>query len=190
MQTVLPAELKRGMVLMLEGAPHLLEDIHVSGTAQTRHKLHCRLRNLNSGRVGERTVPENDRLTVAEIQMRRVQLSYKQGDDYVFLDAESFEELVLSQEPVGERHWFLKEDEDYKALFVEGKFQDIVLPPVMPLRVKDTGPAQKGGSDAAWKPAILESGLEIMVPLFINKGELVRVDTQERKYLGKETEAK
>jgi elongation factor P len=68
--------------------------------------------------------------------------------------------------------------------------QDIILPPVMSLRVAETAPPQKGGSDAAWKAARLERGLEIMVPLFIAPGELIRVETQGRKYVGKETEDK
>jgi elongation factor P len=186
MQTVLPSEIKRGMVLMLEGAPQIVEDFHVAGTAQTKHKLHTRLRNLKTGRVADRSLAENERVPVAELHHRRVQFSYKQGDQFVFLDAETFDELVLTSEQVGERHWFLKENDEYRALLLEGKLLDIVLPPSVPLQVVDTAPPIRGGSEATWKPAKLETGLEIMVPLFIAAGETVRVDTQERKYLGKE----
>jgi len=187
MQTILPSEFKRGMVLMLDGVPHWLEEFHISGTAQTKHKLHCRMRNLKTGRFVERAFAENERVAVAEAHVRRVQLSYQQGDDFVFTDVETYEEWTLSRDQIGNRQVFLKDDVEYKALFVEEKLVDIVLPPTMALRVVETGPAQKGGSDAAWKPARLETGLEIMVPLFIATGELVRVDTQERKYVGKET---
>ena len=190
MQTILPSEIKRGAVLMLEGVPHLVEDFHVSGTAQTRHKLHCRLRNLNSNRFGERIFPENERLQIAEMQTRRVQMSYQQGEDYVFMDSESYEEMVVSKEQIGESRWFLRENDECRALFVEGKLQTIELPMVMNMLVTETAPGQKGGSMAAWKPAKLEGGLEIMVPLFIEKGDRIRVDTAERKYLGKETEEK
>ena len=178
------------MVLVLEGTPHMLEDFHTSGTAQTRHKMHCRLRNLNSNRFVERIFPENERTTIADLLTCEVRLSYMQGEDYVFSDTTTYEELHLSKAQVGERHWFMKEDQECKALFVEGKLQDIVLPLVMALRVTDTAPATKGGTAASWKPAVLETGLEIMVPLFIEKGESVRVDTQARKYLGKEAEDK
>jgi len=187
MQTVLPAEFKRGMLLLLDNAPHLLEDFHSSGTAQTRHKLHVRLRNLKSGRIIERTFAENERVAVAQLEHRMAQFSYKQGETYVFLDTHSFDELNLSAEQVGDRRWFLKENEEYKALFLEGKLLDIVLPPQIPLQVVDTAAPTRGGSDSAWKEAKLETGLEIMVPLFIAKGETIRVDTVAKKYAGKES---
>ncbi len=185
MQTVLPTEFKRAMVLLLDNAPHVLEDFHASGTAQTKHKLHVRLRNVKTGRVLDRTFAENERVAVAQLATRTVQFSYKQGDTYAFLDTESFEELDLSAEQVGSRHWFLKENEEYKALFLDGKLLDIVLPAQIPLQVADTAPPIRGGSDSAWKEAKLETGLEIMVPLFIAKGEIIRVDTHDRKYAGK-----
>ena len=185
MQTVLPEEFKRGMLLLLDDMPHLLEDFHTSGTAQTRHKLHVRVRNLKTGRVFDRTFAENERVPVGDLEHRMVQFSYKQGDTYVFVDTRSFEEMNLSAELAGERRWFIKENEDYKALFLEGNLIDIVLPPQVTLQVVETAPPIRGGVDTAWKTAKLETGLELMVPLFIAQGELIRVDTEGRKYAGK-----
>ena len=185
MQTVLPAEFKRGMLLLLDNMPHFLEDFHTSGTAQTRHKLHVRLRNLKTGRIIDRTFADNERVPVGQLEHRVVQFSYKQGDTYAFVDTKTFEELNLSAEQAGDRRWFLKENEEYKALFLEGNLIDIVLPPQVVLQVVDTVPPSRGGADNAWKEAKLETGLELMVPLFIAKGESIRVDTQERKYAGK-----
>jgi elongation factor P len=187
MQTVLPSEFKKGMVLMLEGGPQAIEDFHVSGTAQTKHKLHVRLRHLKSGRITDRQFTENERVPIAELQYRPAQFSYQQGDTYIFLDAETFEEFDLTAEQAGERHWFFKENEEYRVMFLDGKLLDIALPPQVTLRIEDTAPPIRGGSDSTWKPARLETGLEIMVPLFLDKGEWVRVDTQTRKYVGKDT---
>ncbi len=114
-----------------------------------------------------------------------MQFSYKQGDTYAFLDTRTFEELNLTAEQAGERRWFLKENEEYKALFLEDNFIDIVLAPQVVLQIVDTAPPIRGGVDTAWKAAKLETGLEIMVPLFIAKGEMIRVDTESRKYAGK-----
>ncbi|MCL5096258.1 MAG: hypothetical protein M1608_01720 [Candidatus Omnitrophica bacterium] len=186
MQTVLPSELKRGMTIMLDGTPHLIEDFHTSGTAQTRHRLHVRLRHLKNGRLIDRVLAENERLPLADLEYHRVQFSYQRGADYVFLDANSFEELELTSEQMGDRNLLLKENDECKAMLLEGKLLDIILPAQVALEVVDTAPAQRGGSDASWKSARLETGLETMVPLFIGKGDLVRVDTQTRKYLGKE----
>ncbi|NGO39122.1 elongation factor P [Limisphaera ngatamarikiensis] len=190
MQTVLPSEFKKGMVLVLDGAPHVIEELQVTGTAQTKHKIHARLRHLRTGRFLERTFTDTERVPVAEVQHRTVQYSYAQGDEYVFLDSETFEELVLTADQVGDRRVFLKENEEYKALFLDGKLLDIVLPPQVTLTITETAPPIRGGSDATWKPAVLETGLEIMVPLFLDKGERVRVDTATRKYVGKESEKK
>jgi elongation factor P len=186
MQTVLPADFKRGMALLIEGVPQLIEDFHVSGTAQTKHKLHVRLRNLKSGRFTERVFGDNERVTTVPLQARKVVFSFRDSDTFAFLDAETYDEFDLGAEQIGERHWFIKEDEEYKALLLDGKLLDIVLPSSVALKVTETAPAHRGGTDGAWKEGTLETGLEIMLPLFIDKGEAVRVDTQTRKYVGKE----
>ncbi len=190
MRTILPSEFKRGMALMLDNAPHSIEEFHVSGTAQTKHKLHTRLRNLKTNRVVDRVFAENERVALAELESRRVQFSYKQGDTYAFLDAATFEELDLTEEQVGDRRFLLKADEEYRALLLDGRLLDIVLPLHVPLKVVETAPPIRGGSDSTWKEAKLETGLEIMVPLFIAKDDVVRVDTATRKYAGKETSEK
>jgi len=186
MQTVLPSEFKRQMVLLLDGAPHVLEEFHTSGTAQTRHKLHARLRQVKTGHVIERVFAENERVAIAPLATRRVTYSYSQGGMHIFLDAESFDELDLASEQLGDRRAFLKENEEYKALLLEGKLLDIVLPPQVPLKIVSTAPPVRGGSDSTWKEARLETGLEVMVPLFIAPGETIRVDTATKKYIGRE----
>lgn len=185
MQTVLPSEFKRMMVLMLESGPHVIEEFHVSGTAQTRHKLHTRLRHLKTGHVIERVFADNERVPAAPLQTRRMTYSYSKGGLHVFLDVETFDELDITYEQLGERRCFLKENEEYKALLLDDRLLDIVLPPQIPLKVVDTAPPARGGSDTAWKEARLETGLEIMVPLFIAKGDTIRVDTAAKKYAGK-----
>jgi elongation factor P len=190
MQTVLPSEFKRGMVLMLDGAPQLVEEFHTSGTAQTKHKIHVRLRHLKTGRLTEQTLPDGERLPIADVQHCRVQLSYADGKDFVFSDVESFEELILSAEQIGDRRCFIKENVEYRALLLDGRLLEVVLPPNVTFEVVDTAPPTSGGSVASWKPARLDDGLEIMVPLFIATGEKIRVDTTERKYAGRENEGK
>ena len=185
MQTVLPVEFKRGQVLLLEGIPHLIEELRISGTAKTKHKLHVQVRNLNSGHEFERVFPDNERVTTADFEFRRVSYSYNQGAMFVFLDAETFEELPLTGEQIGDRRFFLKENEEYRALFLEGRLLDIVMPDTMTLKVVETAPAQHGGGDSTWKSAQMEGGLAIMVPLFISTGDNLLVDTKTHKYAGK-----
>ena len=189
METILPDEFKRQMVLLLDGTPHVIEEMHTSGTAQTRHKLHTRLRHLTTGRIIDRVFAESERVTVAPLETRRVTYSYAQGDRQVFIDTETFEEFEFSNEQLGERRGFLKENEEYKALQLDGLLLDIVLPQQIPLKVVDTAPPGRCGLNSSWKEAKLETGLSIMVPLFIANGEIIRVDTAEKKYVGRETSA-
>jgi len=187
MQTILPSEFKRQMVVMLDGSPHVIEDMHTSGTAQTRHRLHTRLRHLTTGRVIDRVFAENERVTVAPLETRRATYGYAQGDTRVFTDIETFDEFEFSDDQLGERRWFLKENEEYKALRLDGRLLGIVLPPQISLGVVDTDPPSRTSLNTSWKEATLETGLQIMVPLFIAKGDIIRIDTAEKKYLGKDT---
>ena len=178
------------MVLMLDGSPHVVEDMHTSGTAQTRHKLHTRLRHLTTGRLIDRVFAENERVPVAPLETRSVNYSYAKGETHIFIDAQTFDEFEFSSERLGERRWFLKENEDYKALLLDGRLLELVVPPQISLKVVDTAPPARGGLDSSWKEAKLETGLQIMVPLFIAKGETIRVDTAAKKYAGREASAK
>jgi elongation factor P len=186
MQTILPSQLRRGMVLVLDGAPHAVEEVLVAGTGQAKHRVHAQLRHLASGHHSERGFLDSDHLLVADAEHRRIMFSYREGEDFVFTDGETFEEVRLSEKQVGERRWFLKENEEYPAVFLEGRPLDLQLPDHLALRVVETAAAQRGGQQSTLKPAKLEGGLEVMVPLFIGVGETVRVDTRTRRYAGKE----
>ena len=164
----------------------MIESLRTSGTAQTRHKMHVRVRNLNTNRVVERLFAENERVGVADLETRQVQLSYRQDDKFVFTDSETFDELTMTGDQIGERGCFLQENEAYKAFYLEGKLLDIELPEHVTLKVFETATPQKGGSQASYKTAKLEGGLEVMVPLFIGPGDLIRVNTGERAYVSKE----
>jgi elongation factor P len=97
---------------------------------------------------------------------------------------------VLTEAQIGERRWVLRENDEYRTWMMEGRLLDITLPSQVCLQVVETAPPIRGGSDSAWKPAKLDTGLEIMVPLFIAPGERIRVDTTNHKYAGKESAEK
>jgi len=187
MRILLPSEFRHGMVLALDGAPHLIEDSHMTGTAQSKHKLHTRLRNLQTGRHVERAFADNERVPAPDMEHRAAQFSYAQGGQYLFLDSETYDERVLSSEQIGDRHVFLRENEEYQALLLDGKLLDIQLPEHVGMKVVETAAPQRAAQQSTQKPAKLEGGLEVMVPLFIAPGDVIRVDTRTRKYAGKET---
>ena len=143
------------------------------------------VRNLHNGHVFERIFPDNERVPTTELEYRRASYSYAKDNVYAFLDAETFEELSLTGEQLGDRRHFLKENEEYRALVLEGQLLDVLLPDAVALAVAETAPAQHGGGDSAWKSATLEGGLEIQVPLFIAPGDRLLVDVKTHKYAGK-----
>ena len=171
---------------MLDGSPEVIDDYYVSGTAQTRHKLHVKLRNLKSGRVTDRVFADSERVTVAELTTREIQFSYLKNGVFTFIDTNNYEELEMDAELVGERKWLLRENDEVKGQILDGQLIDLVFPPAISLKVVETAAPQRGGADTAWKPAKLETGLEITVPLFITPGETLRIDSATRKYLGKD----
>ena len=116
-----------------------------------------------------------------------MQYTYKDGDQYVFMDMESFEEARIDPKQLGDRTKFLKEEMEVNILFWEGNVLDIDLPTSIILEVTETDPGLKGDTaTGGTKPAIVETGAQIMVPLFINIGERVKVDTRDGSYLGRE----
>ena len=172
---------------MLNGTPHAVDEIHISGSGQAKHRTHARLRNLNTGRHTDQTFQDGDHIELAELEYRKVTFSYIDGDQFVFLDAGTYEEYRLLREQIGERHWLLKEDCEYNSTFLKGSFLDIILPEHISLKVVETAPPQRAAQHSSMqKQAKLEGGLEIKVPLFIAPGEEIRVSTATRKYSGKE----
>ncbi|CAF0705086.1 elongation factor P [Candidatus Methylacidithermus pantelleriae] len=185
MQTVLASQLKKGMVILLDGVPHTVENLQSVGTAQTRPKIHLTLRNLKTGRLVERASAVSESFSIPYLETRKLQFSYKQADRYVFLDVETYDEWTLDEGQIGDRRPFILEDQVYDALFMEGRLLEIQVPDTMVLTVEETAPPIRGASDATWKPARLQGGLDIMVPPFIRTGEKIRVDTRKREYVGK-----
>jgi len=187
MQTLLPEELKPGMVLMLDNTPHRVEDSYVTGSAKTQHKTHFKVRNLTTGHVSEPILPQSVRIPVVDAQHRNIQFSYKNGDEFVFTDSRTYDEFTLSAVQLGERQGFITEEQEYRAVLLDGKIVDIVLPDHVALKVVDTTPPQRRAMTSALKTAKLQGGLEVLVPLFIGNGDVIQVDTTTRRYVGKES---
>ena len=132
-------------------------------------------------RAGE-TVPQ------ANLDKRSMQHTYKEGDQFVFMDMETFEESRLTKDQVGDKAKYLKEEMDVNVLFWNETILEVELPTSVTLEVKETDPGVKGDTaTGGTKPAILETGAQIMVPLFISIGEKVKVDTRNDSYLGRES---
>lgn len=178
---------RKGMVIVGEGGllyQCLDRDLNTPGN--WRAILQLKLKNLKTGSITQNRVRPQDKVEIAYLEKKDYQYLYKEGDDYVFMDAETFDQFPLSQEFVGDQMKFLKENDTVKLTTYEGKPLDIELPPTVELKVIETEPALKDATAAAqFKPATMETGLRITVPPFIKIGELLQIDTRSGQYLSR-----
>jgi len=182
-------QFKKGVAVTFEGAHWIVEDYHIHKTAQRRPVLQTKLRNMKTGHIVERAFDEADRFEQPEVHSKGHQFLYQDGADYVFMDAETFDQITVPAEVVGNGKWLLKEGTEFVIRFVDGRPAQVAFPAAFVDDVVETAdptPASHGGGNVL-KDAKLASGLVIKVPLFIKVGEHVRVDTETHKYLGKES---
>jgi elongation factor P len=180
-------DLKRGMTLDLDGTLYqIIEFQHVKpgkGGAFVRTKL----RNVKSGAVVDRTFNAGVNVGLAIVQRSEMQYLYRDGDSFVFMDTDSYDQHPIGAEIVGDGAKFLTEGALAVVAVHEGVAIDVELPASVVLRVTGTDPGVRGDRvSGALKPATLETGLIVQVPLFVGEGDLVKVDTRSGEYLTRE----
>jgi elongation factor P len=179
-------DLKNGMALDLpEGLMTVVEFQHVKpgkGGAFVRTKL----KNARSGAVLDRTFRADEKVVLAIIDKRDMQFLYREGTDYVFMDNESYDQLHVRAENVGNAVNYLKEGDTAVLPMYKDEIIGVDLPASVELEVRDTEPGIQGDRvSGARKPATLETGLVVQVPLFVNVGEKIKVDTRSGEYLSR-----
>ncbi len=180
-------DLRRGMVIRHEGQLFTVLDFRVAHTGKQRPTVHVKLRSVNTGHTGERTLDELGKIDEVDAQVRHLQYLYAAGRERVFMDTESFEQYPLGEDFLGSHIELLTEEETYPFQFIEEKAVAIQMPPAVVLEVVDTAPVQHaGGNTNVHKEAKLSSGIEVSVPLFIKNGDKIRIKTETREYLGKD----
>jgi elongation factor P len=177
-------DLRNGMTLDLpDGLFSVVEFQHVKpgkGGAFVRTKL----KNVRTGAVLERTFRADERVEQAIVDKREMQLLYRDGTDYVFMDTTSYEQLQVETRLLGDAANYLKEGDDAVLQFFGAEIVGVDLPAAVELTVADTEPGLQGDRvSGARKPATLETGLVLQVPLFVNPGEKIKVDTRSGEYL-------
>lgn len=179
-------DLKNGMVLRLEGQLwSVVEFQHVKpgkGPAFVRTKI----KNVLTGKTVDKTFNAGVKVDTATVDRRDMQYLYHDGQDYVFMDMENYEQLPIDAAIVGDAANYLLENQNVIIATHEGQVLFIEMPPSVVLEITYTEPGLQGDrSNAGTKPATLETGAEIQVPLFLNQGTKVKVDTRTGSYLGR-----
>jgi elongation factor P len=184
MAAVSTNDLKNGMTLNLpEGLFSVVEFQHVKpgkGGAFVRTKL----KNLRTGAVIDRTYRGDERLDQAIIEKRQMQFLYSDGGSYVFMDNTDYEQMTSPRQALGSAANFIKEGDTALLQFYDGEIIGVDLPAAVELTVTQTEPGVQGDRvSGARKPAVLETGITVQVPLFVNSGDRVKVDTRSGEYL-------
>jgi len=186
------SQVRKGMVIVGEGNQlfHVIDrDLNTPGN--WRAILNLKLKSLSTGSTILSRVRPQDKVEQAYLDKRETQYLYRDGDDFIFMDQESFEQIPLHRDWVGDQILYLKENDKVQVTYYEEKPISLELPPTVHLKVIETEPSMKGATAAAqFKPAITETGLKITVPPFIGIGEFVAVDTRTGEYLCRSTENK
>lgn len=183
-------DFKVGLTLEMDGyAWKLLEFLHVKpgkGPAFVRSKL----KNIETGAVLEKTWKAGESFPDAQVEKEEMKFSYIDDDQYVFMNMDTFEEERIPSDFIGEKKNWIKEEMTFGVLKFKGKAIDVQIPGTMTLKVTEAEPGAKGNTAGGRveRPVKVETGAIVMVPMFVNEGDEIRIDTETGKYLGRAQE--
>jgi elongation factor P len=183
---ILANDLRRGTTFELDGELYRVVEYQHTFLGRGSANVRIKMRNLRTGAMIDRTFAPEDRINDVRLELREVQYLYNDGNLYYFMDTETYEQPALPAEVLGDAVDYLTENMTLQISTYEGQPIDIVLPVTVDLKVIEAPPGFAGDTaTSATKQVTLETGLKIAVPLFVEEGDIVRVDTRTGQYLGR-----
>jgi len=177
-------DFRKGLKIKLEGDIYYIVDFQHARTAQRRAFVRTKLKNIKTGAVLERTFSAGETFEEPDFEEKTMQYLYSGEKEYYFMDTKTYEQTSLTEDQLGDYTWYLMENKQYKVTFFEGQPVSVDIPASVILKIVSTEPAIKGDSVAnITKNATLETGLVVKVPLFVNEGEYVKIDTRTNEYI-------
>ena len=175
--------MRKGITIIIDG--ELFKIVEYNHVKQGRGTAFVRLtlRNVRTGATTVRTVMAGERFEQARLENRKVTFLYRDGDQFYFMDQETFDQPVVGEDAVGDAVKYLTEGQELELLFYGNEVLDVALPSAVELTVTETEPNFRGDTSSGGKPATLETGAVTTVPFFVNRGEKIRVDTRTGAYL-------
>jgi elongation factor P len=172
------------MRLQVENEIYYILDFQHARTAQRRANVWTKLRNIRTGQVLEKTFSAGEKFEEPDFSEKSMQYLYNDQDGYHFMDSQTFDQIALNEDQVGDQKWYLQENVEYRILFFEGNPINVELPSAVVLEVTEAEPAVKGDTVSnITKLVKVETGLEVRAPMFIKSGDKIKIDTRDGKYL-------
>lgn len=187
MPSIPNSELRRGMVIRGEdGQLYMVVEKELRTPGNLRSRLKMKLKNIMTGGVNEHRLHPDDKTEQVILETHEMQYLYKAGNEFVFMNTETYEQLTLNPDMVGDLPLYVQEGANVRIAFIDGKALSVDLPAAVDLEIAETEPGIKGATaQAQYKPATATTGLKIQVPSFVNKGDKISVDTRSGEYLGR-----
>lgn len=180
-------DFKRGLKIEMDKTPFEIMEFEHYKPGKGGAIVRTKLRNLNNGKIIDHTFRSGEKVEKADMEMREMQFLYREGADSVFMDLTTYEQLQLSKNLTGGKELYLKDGQRVLVQLYNGSPLDLEIPPTMVLEVTETEPGLKGDTVSnVTKAATLETGAVIQVPIFVNTGDKVKVDTRTNGYLNRE----
>ena len=177
------SDLKKGLKVEIEGQPYVITDFNFVKPGKGQAIYTCKMKNLINGSTLTRQYRDNAKLEKPELEEKTLQYSYQEGENLVFLD-QNFEQLTIPSSVLGDSKFFLVADSTVEVLFHNGKPIEVTLPTFVEKEIVHTEPGARGDTATnVLKPATIEGGYEIQVPLFVDQGDIVRIDTRTGTYV-------
>jgi elongation factor P len=178
-------EIKKGNVILINDALHKVINFYTTQPGKGGAFAQIKLQNLSTGAIFEKRFRTAESVERAHLDSRKVQYLYNDGADFHFMDNETYEQFQISDELIGDDKNYLKENMEVMITFYNGSALSVELPPSIVLEVTYTEPAVKGNTASGnpQKNATLETGMELLVPMFINIGDMLKIDTRSGQYL-------
>lgn len=185
---IIASELRVNMGIKLDGELYKVIAVEAkTGTAQMSGVVHAKLKKLSTGTLTDRRFHPEEKIEDVELEQRPMEFLYSTGDEFYFMDPETYEQISLPKTAIGHLEKFLQPGMKLPIQFYEEKPVSIIFPSSAVVKVVSTGAPIRGETDSTYKSAVLENGMEIMVPLFIKVGDLVKVDVETGRYIERVT---
>ena len=182
--TVTTSELKKGLTIMMDGELYKVTDWAHNKQGRGSAQVRLQLKNLRTGANIERSFQAGAKFEDARLERRPLQFQYADGDQYHFMDPETYDQLSMGKGQLGDATNYMREGDTVDILMYNDSFVDIDMPAAVVLQIVESEPGVRGDTaTGATKPAKLETGITVNVPLFVNEGDRIKVDTRTGKYL-------